>query len=151
MAEIKTRNQHNARGYGKDPLWGRYWIIKRRLKRPHYKGITMCDEWDKDFTAFRKWALENGYQEGLTIDRIDNSKGYSPENCRWATPKEQANNRRSNVYVEYEGKKFTLSQFADYIGLSISTVKQRNKFGWSVEDIAKTPYKSRKKWSEIYG
>ena len=142
--------KHNARGCGKDPLWGRYWIIKRRLKRQSYQGITMCEEWDKDFTAFRDWALQNGYREGLTIDRIDNSKGYSPENCRWVTPKEQANNRRSNVVVQYEGKQFTLSQLSDYVGLPRNTVKLRYENGWSIEDIAKTPYRSRKKWSEAH-
>ena len=108
----------------------------------------MCDEWANDFTAFRKWALENGYSEDLTIDRIDNSKGYSPDNCRWVDLKKQANNRRSNVTVEYDDHVFTLAELADHYGLSRATVKQRHKNGWSVEDIVRTPYKARKKWSE---
>lgn len=59
------------------------------------RGITICDEWRNDFFAFRDWAYANGYAEGLTIDRIDNDKGYCPENCRWATKAEQNRNKRT--------------------------------------------------------
>ena len=143
------RQMHNSRGFGNDPLFKRYQVIQRRIRSPHkYIGITMCDEWKNDFQAFRKWSLENGYHEGLTIDRIDNSQGYSPDNCRWVTLKQQANNRRSNVHVEYHGNVYTLSELADLVGLSQSTIKQRYEDGWSVEDIVKTPYKARKKWSK---
>lgn len=69
---------------------------------PRYggRGITICDEWKKDFKAFLSWALENGYSENLTIDRIDVNGNYEPNNCRWSNAIEQANNKRNTVFVE---------------------------------------------------
>ena len=81
------------------------------------KGISLCEEW-KNYDTFFSWTMSNGYSDELTLDRIDNNKGYEPSNCRWTTPKEQANNRTSNHTVEYEGKKYTLSQLGELLGMS---------------------------------
>ena len=69
----------------------------RRYKDYGGRGITICEEWKNDFQAFCNWAVCNGYRDDLSIDRIDNDKGYSPDNCRWATATEQNRNRRNTV------------------------------------------------------
>lgn len=76
------------------------------------KGVNVCDEW-KEFIAFEKWALKNGYKEGLTIDRIDGNGNYCPENCRWATRKQQSNNISTCVYFEFMGENLNITQFCE--------------------------------------
>lgn len=88
------------------------------------KGITFCKEWEK-FTPFCKWSLSNGYEEGLTLDRIDNKKGYSPENCRWVTITEQTNNRSTNTNYTFNGETHTLSEWSKIYDLNYDTVLTR--------------------------
>lgn len=104
----------------------------------HYKwygerGIKMCDEWKDNYVAFKEWALQNGYDENLTIDRIDNDGNYCPENCRWVTMKVQSNNTRRNKFYEAFGEKHTLSEWADIKGASRELLKGRVKNGWDIE------------------
>ncbi len=79
----------------------------------HTRGITVCDEWRHDYPAFRDWALANGYADHLTIDRIDGDAGYAPDNCRWATPVEQARNTRRNVRVTAFGEIKSVAEWAE--------------------------------------
>lgn len=84
----------------------------------------MCREWH-DIRNFEKWATENGYTNGLSIDRIDVNGDYEPSNCRWATPKEQCNNRRNTLFVEIEGVTHTISEWSDITGINRSTISTR--------------------------
>ena len=91
------------------------------------RGISVCDVWLNDYIEFRDWALANGYDENLTIDRIDNNGNYEPSNCRWVDNKVQSNNRRNNCFITYLGKTLTISQWADIIGIDHETIRSRYK------------------------
>ena len=99
------------------------------------RGITICTEWS-DYLSFKEWALSTGYADDLSIDRIDPNGNYEPSNCKWSTQKEQCNNRNNNHIIEYNGEKYTISQFADFLGYKYYTVMNRVKLGWTPEEIA---------------
>lgn len=88
------------------------------------RGITVCDEW-QDIETFAVWCEHSGYKQGLTIDRIDVNGNYCPSNCRWATRKQQANNRANTVYVTIDGITKTISEWAEFSGLSRKTINSR--------------------------
>jgi hypothetical protein len=102
----------------------------RRYNRYGGRGISICAEWDS-FPVFREWALENGYRDDLSIDRIDNDGDYKPENCRWATQKEQMRNSSINVVID--GK--CLAQWSEEIGVSYGAIQTRSYLGKSREAI----------------
>ena len=109
------------------------------FKRYGMRGITVCEEWKNNFQAFYDWAMSNGYRDDLTIDRIDNNGNYCPENCRWATMKEQCNNTRSNTLITYNGKTQTMAQWAKEIGMPYHKLVVRIARGWDVERAFTTP------------
>ena len=129
--------------------------MKRRCYNPEEKfykdyggrGIKVCDEWmDKKegHSNFQKWAVENGWEEGRSIDRIDVNGNYEPSNCRWATPEEQANNRRNNNYVTINGVTKTTSEWARQIGISQNAFTGRINSGWTGEKLLKPKFKPLK-------
>lgn len=137
---------HNASGCYGTPIYQRYMRILSRIRQhEHYKGVEMCDEWLHDFTAFRDWSLANGFKPELTIDRIDNSKGYSPDNCRWVDLKTQANNRTSNKVLTYNGDTMTVAQLCDKYEVPRQLVYGRLRIGWSIEDAIEKPVDTTKR------
>lgn len=109
------------------------WTSMRKRCNPNSKdaknyydrSISVCDEWQKSFLPFYEWAMANGYDDTLTIDRIDNNKGYYPENCRWVTIAQQQSNKVNTVHIEYEGETYCLRQLCLKIGFPYKTAHQR--------------------------
>ena len=107
------------------------------------RGITVCDKWRNSSKMFYEWAFSHGYRDDLTIDRINVDKGYSPDNCRWATRKEQASNKRvfaaNSHIIIYKGEKDTLVNWCKKLNLNYRTVMYRLNVGrWSVEQAFET-------------
>lgn len=103
------------------------------------RGIEICDEWigENGFQNFCSWALENGYNEKLTIDRINVNGNYCPENCRWTTHKVQNNNTRRNRIVQYNGESHSVSEWAEITGINRSTLVTRLNKGLPLDDVFK--------------
>ena len=140
MRLIKGKTYYNK------PWYNSYRSMMSRCYREkdasykHYggRGIRVCEEWH-DIQNFEKWIENNPYSKGMTIDRIDTDADYSPNNCRWATKAEQANNRRNTISLEYKGEKHTLSEWAKIKGINRSTINNRYCRGWSTERILNAP------------
>jgi hypothetical protein len=103
------------------------------------RGITVFQDWIDFPIIFYKWCIDNGYCPTLQIDRIDNDKGYFPENCRFVTQKQNINNTSRNLYITYKGKTQSLSLWADELGFTYSTLKHRYDRKWSIEKMMETP------------
>lgn len=162
MAEKKGRKAN--------PLYRKWCSMRERCNNPHNKkydhyggrGITVCKEWD-DFDAFYKWSIEHGWKEGLTIDRIDNDKGYSPDNCRYVSQKEQNRNYSRNHNITYNGETHCIKEWSEITGINRTTILWRIKNGKSLNEVFATDDKRYnrityngethclKEWSEITG
>ena len=122
-----------------------YRIYKKMIRRcyvenePAYvnyggRGISVCNEWRESVEEFYKWAVENGYQENLTIDRIDNDGDYCPSNCRWTTYERQSNNRRTNIDITIDGVTRTLQEWCTIYDMPYKRVHMRIRAGWNPID-----------------
>ena len=124
-----------------------YWIwqdMKKRCYNPNCKcfkwyggkGVKVCEEWIDSYPNFKAWALSNGYAEGLTIDRVENDKDYSPTNCQWITQSENTKKRQREgkiQVVEYNGECHGLREWSLITGINQTTLQSRIRSGWSVE------------------
>lgn len=124
----------------------------------HYyggRGIKICNEWlDKEvgMLNFKEWSLTNGYNESLTIDRINNNGDYEPSNCRWVDMKVQANNKSINKLITYKGVTKTLSQWSEEYNIPYVTFVKRIDSGWDIERaLTDKVTQKRKKLVEIEG
>ena len=123
-----------------------YWVYHAMLQRCYKvnckqyfryggRGIRVCKEWLSDKVLFYKWALENGYKEGLTLDRIDNDGNYEPSNCAWVSNKDNLNHNSRTHFLTYKGKTQSLRKWAEETGINYSTLRNRiNRSGMTVEE-----------------
>lgn len=141
--ESPNTNKNATRLYG---IWENMRARCGNKKNPNYKdyggrGITVCDEWS-EYMAFKNWALKNGYNPSLTVDRIDVNGNYCPENCRWATQKEQCRNTRFNHLLTYNGETKTLAEWSEISGIPYHALKNRiNRYGFTPEEALTIPVK----------
>lgn len=135
--------RNTTHGKGRTRLYRIWYGMNRRCSNPKFKqfkdyggrGIKVCGEWRRDFMAFYDWAMANGYDEALTLDRIDNDGNYTPSNCRWITRLEQMQNTRSARMISFNGKTLSLTEWSRETGIKRDTIRQRmDRLGWSVED-----------------
>ena len=106
----------------------------KQYKNYGKRGIKVCDEWLNNFEAFYEWAIDNGYKEGLQIDRINNNGNYEPNNCRWVDRYVNNDNRRNNITFTYKGKTMSLRAWCRYFDVSYKTCMTRYYRGHTIEE-----------------
>ena len=139
---ISKRNSTHQMTYSK--AYNSWQCMRSRCQRPNDKeyaryggrGITVCKRWQ----TFENFYADMGDPpDGATLDRRDNSKGYCKDNCRWATRQQQANNRRGNLMIAFDGRTMTLAQWARNTGINSTTIRARLNRGWTVKDSLTKP------------
>lgn len=122
-----------------------------RTKNYAQRGIQVCEEWRRSFAVFAEWAEANDYQADLTIDRIDNDRGYEPGNCRWVTCQTNNRNRRDSIYFEFRGERRHINEIAEMTGIWKGTIMWRVKRGMSIEEAATKTPDDQKSYFEVSG
>lgn len=138
-----TIKMHTTHGFTKTKLYNVWRGMKKRcyLKSHVYyknyggRGIKVCEEWLNDFINFYNWAMSNGYRDDLTLDRINPDGNYEPSNCRWATYKEQNNNKRNNIFLTFNGTTKSIYEWSKITGIKYSTIWWRYKNNWNIDKI----------------
>lgn len=139
----KGNFKHNMR---KSKMYQKWTSMKRRCTNPNSvdfknyggRGIAVCEEWN-EFEPFMEWSLKNGYDDNLELDRKDNNLGYSPNNCRYVTKRENGSNKRNNHLITINGITKTISQWAEESGINRKTIQSRIKYGWEDKDLLLNP------------
>lgn len=145
--------RNTTHGHSKDRLYSIWCAMKNRCYNVNDKdynnyggrGIEVCQNWLNDYSVFREWAYNNGYNENAnlhecTIDRINVDKNYCPENCRWVDHISQCNNRRTNKLLTYNNETHTMKEWATIVGINYRVLRDRvSKLGWSIEKVLTTP------------
>lgn len=146
LANKLTAERNTTHGDAKSRLYGIYAKMKWRCLNPKChvyrlyggRGITICDEWKNSFEAFRNWAVSNGYDVTLTIDRVDVNGNYEPNNCRWVTQVLQNQNRRNTIELTFNGETKPLSVWCKECGIKYITAYHKLKRGVPLGDILKS-------------
>lgn len=137
---IRTKYENRNVGEAIYDTWNRmmhrcYDIKHHKYARYGARGISVCDEWKNNYDSFYKWSINNGFQLGLSIDRINNNGNYEPSNCRWATRKQQMNNTSRNKYLTYNNETHTLAEWSDILNIKYNTICSRLHRGKSVTEV----------------
>lgn len=148
----KRRNNFRTHGKSDTRLYEIWTDMKQRCLNPNQKnykyyggrGITICKEWLDDFINFYDWAMENGYQDKLTIDRIDVNGKYEPNNCRWVTMETQLRNTRRNHFIEINGERHTIAEWARIYEINPQTINSRIRKGVSEQNAILLPVKRKR-------
>lgn len=148
----KRRNNFRTHGKSNTRLYEIWTDMKQRCLNPNQKtykyyggrGITICEEWLDDFMNFYDWAMENGYQDKLTIDRIDVNGKYEPNNCRWVTMETQLRNTRRNHFIEINGERHTIAEWARIYEINPQTINSRIRKGVSEQNAILLPVKRKR-------
>lgn len=134
--------RRRANGKARTRLYHIWQNMIRRCENPHHdhysryggRGVKVCEEWH-DFSVFQSWATKNGYTDQLSIDRMDNNAGYSPDNCRWTTQKEQMQNTTNTIKLTVNREQYTITQLAQYLNIPRYTVVNNLRAGRTAEEI----------------